>query len=105
MSNKKLLVLGLIAGLGLGLNIMLYSKTTSGFARASCQSTPGPVCSGEAQYECNEFCSSRGGCQWVRFLGGSCVFSTCFQDYYWRCTDGTYGYYYDCEDILPCPLK
>lgn len=106
MSERKLVLLGLIACFGLMLNIMLYSKAKNAVSLGSCQTTAGWTCSEEAQYDCGEFCYEHGGCSWVRFLGGSCLYGVCFQDFYWKCADGTYGFYFDCVDPgFWCPSK
>jgi hypothetical protein len=105
MSTKRSLALGLIALLGLGLNILLYSRATELISSDPCNEA-GWVCTLEAQYNCDDFCYEHGGCSWVRFLGGTCFWSNCYQDFYWKCADGAYGFYYDClEPDVDCPVK
>jgi len=82
----------------------LISKTF--IQNNSCETSESFICRQEAIADCYDNCGGEENCSGVRFLGGVCYAGVCWQDFYWGCSDGTWGILYDCiAPELYCPLR
>jgi len=54
-------------------------------------------CENNANITCDDWCETRGGCDYVEFLMGYCeAYSLCSEDWYYECINGEYNYLLDC---------
>lgn len=102
MLRSKKLLLFLFLLLLVSIFIHLNSKTIKQFG--ACLTKESRICKQEATADCYNNCGGEENCKTVYLLGGQCDLSICWQDYYWECTDGTWGILYDCVAAdIACP--
>jgi hypothetical protein len=99
--NKTLLVRFLLLLVVTVLTLFNFGKNLIG----GCQSNPPWQCMREAEWDCQDFCDSHEGCDYVHFAFGYCYAGVCYQDWEMHCNDLTWDEEQITCSYAYCPWK